>query len=94
VRDAFIKLDPASSCATRHVIVLVEVCDHGAVLRDLPHAKSSEQRLRRAGAIWFVVHVLFATSPRRGRGASKAQADTLRKTRSETLAHVRQPDGT
>src|SRR5271166_7067511 len=43
--------------------------------------------------LWFTVSFAnFAESVAEGRG--KAQADTLRKTRSETVAHVRRADGT
>jgi len=43
--------------------------------------------------LWFtVLFANFAEAVAEGRG--KAQADTLRKTRSETVAFVRQPDGT
>src|SRR5215470_13118117 len=43
--------------------------------------------------LWFtVLFANFAEAIAEGRG--KAQADTLRKTRSETVARVRRPDGT
>jgi potassium-transporting ATPase ATP-binding subunit len=43
--------------------------------------------------LWFtVLFANFAEAIAEGRG--KAQADTLRRTRSETVAHVRLPDGT
>jgi K+-transporting ATPase ATPase B chain len=43
--------------------------------------------------LWFTVLLAdFAEAVAEGRG--KAQADTLRKTRSETVAHVRQADAT
>ena len=43
--------------------------------------------------LWFtVLFANFAEAVAEGRG--KAQADTLRKTRSETMAHRRRPDGT
>src|SRR5256714_10880179 len=42
--------------------------------------------------LWFtVLFANFAEAVAEGRG--KAQADTLRKTRSETIARIRQPDG-
>ena len=42
--------------------------------------------------LWFtVLFANFAEAVAEGRG--KAQADTLRKTRSETMAHVRRADG-
>ena len=43
--------------------------------------------------LWFtVLFANFAEAVAEGRG--KAQADTLRKTRSETMARRRRPDGT
>ena len=46
-------------------------------------------------ALWLWFTVLFANfAEALAEGRGKAQADTLRKTRSETVAHVRQPDGT
>src|SRR4029077_3894034 len=43
--------------------------------------------------LWFtVLFANFAEAIAEGRG--KAQAETLRKTRSETVAHRRRPDGT
>ena len=46
-------------------------------------------------AIWLWFTVLFANFAEAvAEGRGKAQADTLRKTRSETVAHVRQADGT
>ena len=43
--------------------------------------------------LWFtVLFANFAEAVAEGRG--KAQADTLRKTRSETMANLRRPDGT
>ena len=51
----------------------------------------SRQRVRRARRRVAVVHRAVRQLRRGGgRGRGKAQADTLRKTRSETVAHVRQ----
>src|SRR5215831_4966943 len=45
-----------------------------------------------AAWLWFtVLFANFAEAVAEGRG--KAQADTLRRTRTETMANVRQPDG-
>ena len=45
-------------------------------------------------AIWLWFTVLFANFAEAvAEGRGKAQADTLRKTRSETVAHVLQDDG-
>ena len=45
--------------------------------------------------LWLWSTVLFANFAEAvAEGRGKAQADTLRKTRQETVAYVRQPDGT
>src|SRR3982074_938051 len=63
--------------------------------RDLPTAKTSDSVFTGLVAIWLWFTVLFAKFAEAvAEGRGKAQADTLRKTRSETMAHVRRPDGT
>lgn len=94
--DAVRKLDPRQM-ARNPVMFIVEI---GSVvvtllfLRDLP--KAGEPHLFTglvAAWLWFtVLFANFAEAVAEGRG--KAQADTLRKTRSETVARVRLPDGT
>ena len=94
--DAFVKLDPRT-LARNPVMFVVEV---GSVLttilfvRDLGDSTRSENVF--AGLVvvflWFtVLFANFAEAMAEGRG--KAQAATLRKTRSETVARVRRPDG-
>ena len=71
----------------------------GAVLttilffKDLRLVVDEPERLHRASSrlfLWFtVLFANFAEAIAEGRG--KAQADTLRKTRSETVAHVAAP---
>ncbi|MGN6695166.1 MAG: potassium-transporting ATPase subunit KdpB [Aquihabitans sp.] len=95
VGDAVRKLDPRQM-AKNPVMFIVEI---GSVyttllfLRDLP--KEGEPHLFTglvAAWLWFtVLFANFAEAIAEGRG--KAQADTLRKTRSETSARVRLPDG-
>ena len=63
--------------------------------RDLGDPTAARERLRRAVALflWFtVLFANFAEAMAEGRG--KAQADTLRKTRAETMANRRLADGT
>ena len=90
--DSFVKLDPRT-LARNPVMFVVEV---GSVLttilfiRDFGDATGKENLF--AGIVvaflWFtVLFANFAEAMAEGRG--KAQAATLRKTRSETVAHVR-----
>jgi K+-transporting ATPase ATPase B chain len=94
--DALIKLDPRT-LARNPVMFVVEV---GSVLttilfvRDLAGSTGKENLF--AGLVvvflWFtVLFANFAEAMAEGRG--KAQAATLRKTRSETVATVRRSDG-
>ncbi len=95
VGDSFRKLDPRTM-ARNPVMFIVEI---GSVLTTLlflrDFGKAGVDHLFGglvAGWLWFtVLFANFAEAVAEGRG--KAQADTLRKTRSETLARVRQPDG-
>jgi K+-transporting ATPase ATPase B chain len=96
VGDAFRKLDPRQM-AKNPVMFIVEI---GSVyttllfLKDLPTAGEPHLFTGLVAAwLWFtVLFANFAEAVAEGRG--KAQADTLRKTRSETVARVRLPDGT
>jgi K+-transporting ATPase ATPase B chain len=94
--DSLVKLDPRT-LARNPVMFVVEV---GSVLttvlfvRDLGSSSSAENLF--AGLVsvflWFtVLFANFAEAMAEGRG--KAQAATLRKTRSETVARVRRADG-
>ncbi len=92
VVDSFRKLDPRDM-ARNPVMFVVEV---GSVLTTFPRATCARPA---TGSppwwrpwLWFtVLFANFAEAVAEGRG--KAQADTLRKTRSETVALVLQPDG-
>ena len=95
VGDAFRKLDPRQM-AKNPVMFIVEI---GSVLvtvlflRDIAKAGQPHLFTGLVGVwLWFtVLFANFAEAVAEGRG--KAQADTLRKTRSETLARVRTEDG-
>jgi potassium-transporting ATPase ATP-binding subunit len=97
VRDALIKLDPRQQLRNPVMFIVLVGSLWTSVLffRDLPHAKASDSVFVGLVAIWLWFTVLFANFAEAvAEGRGKAQADTLRKTRAETLAHVRQPDGT
>jgi K+-transporting ATPase ATPase B chain len=63
-------------------------------VRDLPTASAADSTFTGLVAIWLWFTVLFANFAEAvAEGRGKAQADTLRKTRSETVAHVLLDDG-
>src|SRR2546427_10812756 len=97
VRDSFAKLDPRLM-ARNPVMFVVEV---GSVLttllflRDLRTARAADNVFVGLVVAWLWFTVLFANFAEAvAEGRGKAQADTLRKMRSETMARVQQPDGT
>jgi K+-transporting ATPase ATPase B chain len=94
--DAFRKLNPREM-ARNPVMFIVEV---GSVLttilffQKLPSATHSESVFTGLVSLWLWFTVLFANFAEAvAEGRGKAQADTLRKTRSETVARIRQSDG-
>src|SRR5438270_8122215 len=96
VRDSFGKLDPRLM-ARNPVMFVVEV---GSVLtlllflRDVRTATAADNVFVGLVSAWLWFTVLFANFAEAvAEGRGKAQADALRKTRSETVALVRQPDG-
>jgi K+-transporting ATPase ATPase B chain len=97
VGDSFRKLDPRQM-ARNPVMLVVEI---GSVLttvlfvQKLPSASTSNNVFAGLVAAWLWFTVLFANFAEAvAEGRGKAQADTLRKTRTETVARVRQADGT
>src|SRR6266498_4067618 len=97
ITDSFVKLNPRT-LMRNPVMFVVGV---GSVLttfiffRDLGESSTSEDVFVGLVALflWFtVLFANFAEAVAEGRG--KAQADTLRKTRADTVARVRLPDGT
>ncbi len=97
IGDSFVKLNPRT-LMRNPVMFVVGV---GSVLttilffKDLSSSTANENVFTGLVTLflWFtVLFANFAEAIAEGRG--KAQADTLRKTRSETVAHVRRPDGT
>ncbi|MEY2588056.1 MAG: potassium-transporting ATPase ATP-binding subunit, partial [Acidimicrobiaceae bacterium] len=89
VVDSFVKLNPRTM-ARNPVMFVVEI---GSVVTTLLAIRDVDGFATLVSIwLWFtVLFANFAEAVAEGRG--KAQADTLRKTRSETLANVRQPDG-
>ena len=97
MRDSFAKLDPRVQARNpvMFVVLVGSVWTTVLFFRDLPHAKGSDSVFVGLVAVWLWFTVLFANFAEAvAEGRGKAQADTLRKTRSETVANVRQPDGT
>jgi K+-transporting ATPase ATPase B chain len=95
--DSFVKLDPRQMMRNP-VMFIVEV---GSVLttvlffQKLSSATASDSVFTGLVSAWLWFTVLFANFAEAvAEGRGKAQADTLRKTRSETVARIRQPDGT
>ncbi len=96
VGDSFRKLDPRQM-ARNPVMFVVEV---GSVLTsvlfftNLSSDSTSGSVFTGLVAVWLWFTVLFANFAEAvAEGRGKAQADTLRKTRSETVARVRREDG-
>jgi K+-transporting ATPase ATPase B chain len=94
--ESFVKLDPRQMMRNP-VMFIVEV---GSVLttilffQKLPSAKASDSVFTGLVTVWLWFTVLFANFAEAvAEGRGKAQADTLRKTRSETVARIRLPDG-
>src|SRR3984893_8931734 len=96
IGDAFVKLDPRQQVRNpvMFVVLVGSVWTTVLFFRDLPHATTSDSVFVGLVAIWLWFTVLFADFAEAvAEGRGKAQADTLRKTRSETVARVRQADG-
>ena len=95
-KDSVVKLDP------RHMVrnPVMFVVELGSVLvtiffvRDFGNASTQENVFAGLVAAWLWFTVLFATFAEAiAEGRGKAQAEELRKTRAETIAHRRRPDG-
>src|SRR6266536_1810479 len=89
--ESFLKLNPRQM-VRNPVMFVVEV---GSVLttllffRDLSSAKAADSAFTGLVSAWLWFTVLFANFAEAvAEGRGKAQADTLRKTRSETTARV------
>ncbi|MGH9124307.1 MAG: HAD-IC family P-type ATPase, partial [Acidimicrobiales bacterium] len=96
-RDSLVKLDPRVQARNpvMFVVLVGSVWTTVLFFRDLPHAQASDSVFTGLVAIWLWFTVLFANFAEAvAEGRGKAQADTLRKSRSETVARVRRADGT
>src|SRR5580698_8989645 len=96
VGDAFKKLNPRTEARNpiMFVVLIGAVWTTELFIANLNSATTATSVFGGLVALWLwftVLFAIFAEAIAEGRG--KAQADTLRKTRSETVAHVRQPDG-
>ncbi len=96
LRDCLIKLDPRTM-VRNPVMFIVEV---GSVIctllffRDLGSSTGKENLFSGLVSVWLWFTVLFANfAEAMAEGRGKAQAASLRKTRAETMARVRRPDG-
>ena len=96
VKDAIRKLDPRLM-ARNPVMFVVEVGSVVTTLlffREVGRATAADNAFAGLVAAWLWFTVLFANFAEAvAEGRGKAQADTLRKTRSETVAHVQLPGG-
>jgi K+-transporting ATPase ATPase B chain len=94
--EAFLKLDPRYMIRKPVVFVIYvgSIWSTVLFLRDVGHASAADNVFLGLVILWLWFTVLFATfADAMAEGRGKAQADTLRRTRQETLAHVLQPDG-
>jgi potassium-transporting ATPase ATP-binding subunit len=96
IKDSFVKLNPRTMIRNP-VMFVVEV---GSVLttilffRGLGSSTANENVFAGMVSLWLWFTVLFANfAEAMAEGRGKAQAATLRRTRAETMAMVRQPDG-
>jgi K+-transporting ATPase ATPase B chain len=97
VVDSFVKLNPRVQARNPVMFVVLVGSAWTTVLfvRDVPHASAADNVFVGLVAAWLWFTVLFANfAEAMAEGRGKAQADTLRKTRSQTVAYVLQPDGT
>jgi K+-transporting ATPase ATPase B chain len=95
--DSFRKLNPLTQARNPVMFVVLVGSFWTTVLffTNLPHGKAADNVFVGLVAIWLWFTVLFANFAEAvAEGRGKAQADTLRKTRSDTVAFVLQPDGT
>ena len=97
IADAFVKLDPRQQLSNpvMFVVLVCSVLTTVLFFGGLPSARAADSAFVGLVAVWLWFTVLFANFAEAvAEGRGKAQADTLRKTRSETIAMVRRPDGT
>src|ERR1700694_3904009 len=94
-RDSFVKLNPRT-LMRNPVMFVVEV---GSALLTVPLVRSAINHTHGFGfefqiTLWLWFTVLFANfAEAMAEGRGKAQADTLRKARTDTIAHKLQSNG-
>ena len=95
IKDASRKLDPRTLAKPGHVHRRGRLGAHDDPLPPrLRLVDGDENVFAGLVALWLWFTVLFANfAEAMAEGRGKAQAATLRKTRAETVAHVRRPDG-
>jgi potassium-transporting ATPase ATP-binding subunit len=96
VGDSFRKLNPRTQARNpvMFVVLVGSVLTTFLFFRDLPSATAADSVFVGLVAAWLWFTVLFANfAEAMAEGRGKAQADTLRKTRSETVAYVFGADG-
>src|SRR5579862_8749781 len=94
--DSFKKLNPRTQARNpvMFVVLIGSIWTTILFFQHLSTAATSENVFVGLVAIWLWFTVLFANFAEAvAEGRGKAQADTLRRTRQETVAHVLQPDG-
>src|ERR1700688_4802415 len=97
IGDSFKKLNPRTQARNpvMFVVLIGSIWTTILFFQHLSTAATSENVFVGLVAIWLWFTVLFANFAEAvAEGRGKAQADTLRKTRQETVARVRQADGT
>src|SRR5204863_1448629 len=88
--DSFVKLDPRKMMRNP-VMFVVEV---GSVLTTLQLVRVTNPRFELQITLWLWFTVLFANfAEAMAEGRGKAQAENLRKSRTETIAHRFMPNG-
>ena len=96
IGDSFKKLNPRTEARNpvMFVVLIGAVWTTVLFFQHLSSAKGSESVFVGLVAIWLWFTVLFANfAEALAEGRGKAQADTLRRTRQETVAYVLQADG-
>jgi K+-transporting ATPase ATPase B chain len=96
IGDSVRKLDPRVQLRNpvMFIVLVGSVVTTVLFFQHLPSASTATSVFTGLVAIWLWATVLFANFAEAvAEGRGKAQADTLRRTRSETLAHVVRPDG-
>jgi K+-transporting ATPase ATPase B chain len=94
--ESFLKLDPRYMIRKPVIFVVYVGSIWSTVIffRDVDHATAANNVFLGLVVLWLWLTVLFATfADAMAEGRGKAQADSLRRTRQESMAHVLQADG-